>query len=148
MAKRSSEARHSAVKALISGRAEPADLYVLLGTDSCLCGRMIGLICRQYLHPDDEEFNLDTIDCQSNPPAAAITNALSELPVMCDKRVLVLLNSHALSASAWVKVKTPMPAIGILTPLFKTTYSIPFPLLIDYSKNSVCSRKLRLKSPS
>ena len=100
MAKRSSEARHSAVKALISGRAEPADLYVLLGTDSCLCGRMIGLICRQYLHPDDEEFNLDTIDCQSNPPAAAITNALSELPVMCDKRVLVLLNSHALSASA------------------------------------------------
>ncbi|MDO5296666.1 MAG: DNA polymerase III subunit delta [bacterium] len=100
MAKRTSESNHSAAKAIISGCVEPADLYVLLGDDSCLSGRMIKLISRQFIKPEDEEFNFDIIDCQNNPPAAAITNALCELPVMCEKRLLVLLSAQALSSSA------------------------------------------------
>lgn len=100
MAKRSSDANHSAVKAIISGRLEEADLYLLLGGDSCLNGLMIKLIRRNYLDPDDEEFNLDIIDCQTNPPTASITNALCELPVMCGKRLLVLLNVQTLPPGA------------------------------------------------
>ncbi|MBQ7569203.1 hypothetical protein IJT17_10450 [bacterium] len=130
MPRASSDENLSAAKAIISGVLQPADLYVLLGSDAYLSGRLIKLACQQNLAPEDAEFNLDTIDCSATPtPSAdAISNALSELPVMCEKRLLILLSTQALTSEATCKkiaeaMRLNLPYHSSIVLLTSTTHS-------------------------
>lgn len=100
MSPRPAAASRSAAQALMQGQVDKADLYILSGGDSGLSAPLTQLICSSVLNEEDREFNLDTFDCNEGVVPDAISQALRELPVMCERRVLVLLNAQRLSNAA------------------------------------------------
>ncbi len=100
----------SAINAILQGDVETADLYVITGTDGFIDNQLLKLITEHYLAPQDEEFNLDIIDCRGDTPAKDIVSAVSEVPVMCDKRLLILRNAHELKSDTVKKASAAFQA--------------------------------------
>ena len=99
MSKRPAASSLSAAQALMNGRVVSADLYILSGDDSGLSTPLSKLIYTSILSEEDREFNLDVFDCREDVSPDAISQALRELPVMCERRVLVLLNAQRLGGA-------------------------------------------------
>ncbi len=95
----------SALSIIKDKKAPKAGLYFLSGASDYLIDRVADIICSQFLDPDFKDFNYTKIDCNS-AKITEITNALAELPMLTDKRVLELINAGALNAES-AKAITP-----------------------------------------
>ncbi|MCR5660895.1 MAG: DNA polymerase III subunit delta [bacterium] len=95
----------SALSIIKDWKAPDAGLYSLSGASDYLIDKIAEIICSQFLDPDFKDFNYTKIDC-SSAKAAEITDALAELPMLTDKRVLELTNANSINAET-AKIITP-----------------------------------------
>ena len=81
-----------------------SDLYHVTGSDDYLREEALVRLKRELLDPDFGDFNFRSVRCSANLKLSQLQDALAELPVMADRRVLELQNPGALGVKGWESV--------------------------------------------
>jgi DNA polymerase III delta subunit len=81
-----------------------SNLYHVIGPDDYLREEALHRIKRELLDADFGDFNYRSLRCTANLKLSLLQDALAELPVMVDRRLLELQNPGALSPKGWEAV--------------------------------------------
>ena len=76
-------------------------LYHVTGPDDYLREEVLLRLKRELLDPDFGDFNFRSVRCASHLKLSLLQDALAELPVMTERRLLELANPGGLSAKGW-----------------------------------------------
>lgn len=96
----------------------PQSIYVLYGEETFLQDEALRAIKRKVLVEGAQDFNFDLFIAPENS-AGQVRDAVETLPVMCDRRLVILKNADAYKDDAWDIL---MPIID--SPVDSTTFVI------------------------
>lgn len=101
-------------------------VYLVSGSDEYLAGQAVTAVRDARLDRDFSEFNYTRLECSAAMGAAPIVDALNELPMLTQYRVLELNNAHLLKPEVGKEVATALEkAVGfgqiVVTVVWKVT---------------------------
>lgn len=96
------------MEALAAPRLPEAPVYLLAGPDDFLREQVLDRLRRELLDPGFAEFNHCRFHCTSTTKPAPLVGALSELPMMTDRRLVEIHEAQALSADAARALTAPL----------------------------------------
>lgn len=88
----------SATEFLKLPKVPAGKLFLLSGSDEFLRDQVLERLRKALLDPGFAEFNHQVVRCQASTKLQAVSDALAELPVMADSRLLELRSLEALNA--------------------------------------------------
>ncbi|MBQ7530024.1 DNA polymerase III subunit delta, partial [bacterium] len=91
--------KESALKIIETGKVTFSPLYILDGGDLYLKDSILEIIKNYVLDPSFADFNYTKLECSSSTKSVELRDALRELPMLTDKRLLELRNPEKLTAS-------------------------------------------------
>lgn len=98
----------TATEFLALPQVPPGRLFLLAGSDDYLREQVLERLRKALLDPGFAEFNHQVVRCAAGTKLQAVTDALAELPVMADSRLLELRSLEALNAKV---AEAALPAL-------------------------------------
>lgn len=83
-------AAEDAMRMLETKKIKEAAVYILYGEDEYLISEVMRLLRSSIVDADFGDFNYTRLECNGSTKAAELVNALRELPMLADKRLLEL----------------------------------------------------------
>lgn len=97
-----------AMEVLRSTRLPEAGVFLLSGPDDYLREQVLDRLRQDLLEPDFAEFNHRKIQCTASTKAALLVNALVDLPMMAERRLVELHEAQALPADVGRALVAPL----------------------------------------
>ncbi len=97
-----------AMQLLQAPRLPQAPVYLLTGADDYLREQVLERLRREVLDPGFAEFNHARIHCTASTRVSDVVNALMDLPMMTDRRLVEILEAQALPAEVGRALVVPL----------------------------------------
>ncbi len=98
-------AAEDAMRLLETKKVKEATAYILYGGDEYLISETMRLLRDSVINADFGDFNYTRMECNSSTKTAELVNALRELPMLADKRLLELHSYQNLTESTVKKIE-------------------------------------------
>lgn len=97
-----------AMQILRAATLPPAGVYLLSGPDDYLREQVLDRLRAELLEPGFAEFNHRQIQCTGSSKVGTLANAMVDLPMMADRRLLELHEAQTLPADAQKSLVAPL----------------------------------------
>ncbi|MCR4784853.1 MAG: DNA polymerase III subunit delta [bacterium] len=96
---------NDALPIIESDTVKSAHVYILEGSDDYLLSGVLQVIRRNVVDQDFLDFNHTVLECSASTKASELINALLELPMLTNTRLLELHNYHKISSDVVKKIE-------------------------------------------